>query len=136
MAPPKASTAANRLSALSRSFSASATSPANAAGDGLSDARTLLGHLTLEGVRLPVHETDDRARLPREDLLLDYRDPAVAAEILWLMKKYELRKSVSRFCFPKLVRLTGKYGAQARTCSCFRRRGTSRAASPSLSSTS
>lgn len=90
--------AANRLQALTRSLatsSPSGSSPtlSSSSSPALSKIapQPLLGHLTLEGLRLPVHETDDKDRLPREDLLLDYSDPAVAAEILWLMKKWELR---------------------------------------------
>lgn len=87
--------AANRLQALTRSLasSSSSSSPTLSSSPALSKIapQPLLGHLTLEGLRLPVHETDDKDRLPREDLLLDYSDPAVAAEILWLMKKWELR---------------------------------------------
>ncbi|KWU41842.1 hypothetical protein RHOSPDRAFT_30334 [Rhodotorula sp. JG-1b] len=99
--------AANRLQALTRSLASSSSSGSSptlssSSSPALSKIapQPLLGHLTLEGLRLPVHETDDKDRLPREDLLLDYSDPAVAAEILWLMKKWELHQDVFLLASP------------------------------------
>lgn len=82
------SAAAARLQAVTRSLSSA--SPTSAA-DAHHAARPLLGHLTLDKLHLPVYETEDKARLPREDLLLDSHDPVVVAELAWLMKKWDLR---------------------------------------------
>ncbi|GAA5995340.1 uncharacterized protein JCM10292_005112 [Rhodotorula paludigena] len=85
------SAAAARLQAVTRSLSSA--SPTSAA-DAQHAARPLLGHLTLDKLHLPVYETEDKARLPREDLLLDSHDPVVVAELAWLMKKWDLRQDV------------------------------------------
>ncbi|GAA5974305.1 hypothetical protein JCM21900_000676, partial [Sporobolomyces salmonicolor] len=87
--------AAARLSAVSRSLtSSSSTSAPPPSALAYRQPRPLLGHLVLDDTRLPVHETHDPARLPREDLLLDYRDPQVAQEVAWLMRKWILRQDV------------------------------------------
>ncbi|BGP51199.1 hypothetical protein JCM10450v2_007128 [Rhodotorula kratochvilovae] len=82
--------AAARLGAVSRSLSTPPTSAASAHHED----RPLLGHLTLDDLRVPVYTTRDTARLPRDDLLLDAADPVVAAEVKWLMQKWELRQDV------------------------------------------
>lgn len=87
---PSTKAAADRLAAVNRSFASA--SPASLR----LEERPLLGHLTLDGLRLPVREVtneDDRARLPREDLLLDASDPSVQRDLAWLMQKWDLRAS-------------------------------------------
>ncbi|GAA5867426.1 hypothetical protein JCM1840_002135 [Sporobolomyces johnsonii] len=92
---PPSSSAAARLSAVSRSLtSSSSTSAPPPSALAYRQPGPLLGHLVLDDTRLPVHETHDPARLPREDLLLDCRDPEVAKEVAWLMRKWILRQDV------------------------------------------
>ncbi|GAA6009045.1 hypothetical protein JCM11491_005725 [Sporobolomyces phaffii] len=57
------------------------------------DAAKLLGHLTLDSLRLPVYETTDEARLPSSPLL-DHREPTVSKEIGWMMQKWLLGQDI------------------------------------------
>ncbi|BGP10994.1 hypothetical protein JCM10049v2_006888 [Rhodotorula toruloides] len=96
---PSTKAAADRLAAVNRSFASA--SPASLR----LEERPLLGHLTLDGLRLPVREVtneDDRARLPREDLLLDASDPSVQRDLAWLMQKWDLRQDVFLLSSPGL----------------------------------
>lgn len=79
-----------RLQAITSSLSTSSTTPSSAP-----PSRELLGHLTLDELRLPVYEPKDQDRLPRPSTLLDYRSPSVAKEIAWLMRKWSLGMSRS-----------------------------------------
>jgi len=91
-----AAAAASRLDAVSRSLATSSTGPTASSPAAAHRARReLLGHLTLDELRLPVYGTEDTARLPRDDLLLEASDPVVAAEVEWLMKKWTLRALVA-----------------------------------------
>ncbi|GAA5944071.1 H(+)-transporting V1 sector ATPase subunit E [Sporobolomyces koalae] len=69
----------------------------------------LLGHLTVSDKRLEVYETDD-PRLPSDELLLDWRSPAIAIEIEWFFKKWYLGQDVylvsSPGPFPRRLALT------------------------------
>ncbi|GAA5900077.1 hypothetical protein JCM6882_002608 [Rhodosporidiobolus microsporus] len=81
-----------RLAALSRSFASSSAASSPAATHHAD--RPLLGHLTLGDLRLPVHDPQDRERLPRGDLLLDVEDESVQREFEWLMMKWELDQDI------------------------------------------
>lgn len=100
---PTSKAAADRLAAVNRSFASA--SPASLR----LEERPLLGHLTLDGLRLPVREVakeEDKARLPREDLLLDPSDPSVQRDLAWLMQKWDLRASFIAFSGSVLTVLT------------------------------
>jgi len=90
---PSRSSAASRLAQLAKSLSSSSSSPTSSSSTAHHAERALLGHLTLQDLRVPVYETHDVARLPRDDLLLDPSDPVVRAEIEFLMKKWGLGAS-------------------------------------------
>jgi len=77
-----------RLQAITSSLSTSSTTQQSSAL-----SRELLGHLTLDELRLPVYEAKDQDRLPRPSTLLDFREPSVAKEIAWLMRKWSLGTS-------------------------------------------
>ena len=77
-----------RMSALKRLGSVlSSLSPSSAGKDKDGSPGAVLGHLNLGGVSLPVYETQDPERLPRDDLLLDHRDPRVSHMIWWCLQK-------------------------------------------------
>ncbi|GAA5909649.1 hypothetical protein JCM8208_003837 [Rhodotorula glutinis] len=90
---PSGSTAASRLAQVTKSLSSS-SSPTSSPSTAHHAQRALLGHLTLDDLRVPVYETRDVARLPRDDLLLDAADPVVRGEIEFLMKKWGLGQDV------------------------------------------
>ena len=83
--PPKPTSAQTRLSSVLSTLKPAAK-----------EERELLGTLKLGELAIPIYETHDPARLPRDDTLLNWRDgdPDLVEHIDWMLRKATLGQDI------------------------------------------